>query len=149
MKKPVSLSIIFGLFCTFLFSSVNAADYLTVTADNASIKTGPGKNHPTSMELFQGYPLKVVSKEGEWYKVSDFEEDTGWVHQSQVKKGDTVIVISTKSVNMRAEPATTSNVVADVERGVVLVKLNKKDQWTQVRHSSGTTGWIFNTLLWP
>lgn len=149
MKKPLKKSVVLGLLCTFFFSSVYAADYLTVTADNASIKTGPGKNHPTSMELFQGYPLKIVSKEGEWYKVSDFEGDTGWVHQGIVKKCDTVIVISEKSVNMRSEPSTTAPVVADVERGVVMTKLATKDKWTQVRHAGGTTGWIFNTLVWP
>jgi len=149
MKKQLKKSVVFGLLGTFFFSSVFAADYLTVTADNTTIKTGPGKNHPTSMELFQGYPLKVIKKDGEWYQVSDFEGDTGFVHQGSVKKCDTVIVISEKSVNMRAEPATTGAVVADVERGVVMTKLATKEKWTQVRHSSGTTGWIFNTLIWP
>lgn len=149
MIKYFKKTIIAGLFCSVMCSSAYAADYLTITADNANIRTGPGKNHPVTMELFQGYPLKVLSKEGEWYKISDYEEDTGWVHQSQVKKGDTVIIISAKSVNMRAEPSTASAVVADVERGVVLTRLTRKEQWTQVRHSSGTTGWIFNTLLWP
>lgn len=149
MKKHFIKSFVLGLFSAFLFSSAYAADYLTVTADNANIKTGPDKKHPTSMELFQGYPLKVLSKEGEWYKVTDFEGDTGYIHQGIVKKCDTVIVISEKSVNLRAEPSQTAPVVADVERGVVMTKLATKDKWTQVRHSGGTTGWIFNTLLWP
>ncbi|MBU1567241.1 MAG: SH3 domain-containing protein [Proteobacteria bacterium] len=149
MKNKLKKAIIFGLFCTFFFSSVHAADYLTITTDNANIKTGPGKNHPTSMELFQGYPLKVLSKEGEWYKVSDFEEDTGWVHQSIVKKCDTVIVSSENSINMRSEPSTNGSILADVERGVVMTRLGTKENWTQVRHSSGTTGWIFSPLLWP
>lgn len=149
MNKHLKKSIVFGLFGTFFFSSVFAADFLTVTTDKATIKTGPGKNNPTSMELFQGYPLKVIKKDGEWYQVTDFEGDTGFIHQGNVKKGDTVIVTSEKSVNMRAEPDTKAAVVADVERGVVLVKLATKGKWTQVRHNSGTTGWIFNTLIWP
>ena len=71
------------------------------------------------------------------------------MHQGVVKKCDTVIVISEKSVNMRSEPSTTGPVVADVERGVVMTKLATKEKWTQVRHAGGTTGWIFNTLVWP
>jgi SH3-like domain-containing protein len=149
MKIQFKKSVFLGLLGTLFFSSVYAAEYLTVTADNTNIKTGPGKNHPTSMELFQGYPLKVIKKDGEWYQVTDFEGDTGFVHQGSVKKCDTVIVISEKSVNMRAEPATTAAVVADVERGVVMTKVATKEKWTQVRHSNGTTGWIFNTLIWP
>ncbi len=149
MKNQFKKSAVLTLFGIFFFSSIHAADYLTVTSDNANVKTGPGKNHPTSMELFQGYPLKVIKKDGEWYQVTDFEGDTGFVHQGIVKKGDTVIVISDKSVNMRSAPATTGAVVADVERGVVLTKLATKEKWVQVRHSNGTTGWIFSTLLWP
>ncbi len=138
-----------GLACSFWLAPAMAAEYLTVTSDKATVRTGPGKNNPTSMELFQGYPLKVVDKEGEWYKVSDFEQDSGWIHQSLVKKCDTVIVISDNSVNMRAEPSTSAAVVADVERGVVLTKVGSKEKWTQVRHGSGTSGWIFSPLLWP
>jgi SH3-like domain-containing protein len=149
MNKPVNLITLLVLACSFLGAPALAADYLTVTEDKATIKTGPGKNHPVSMELFQGYPLKVISKEGDWYKVSDFEQDTGWIHQGLVKKCDTVIVISNKSVNMRTEPSTNAPVIADVERGVVLTKIGSKDKWTQVRHSGGSIGWIFTPLLWP
>lgn len=149
MKRYFAKPVILGLLLTLIFSSVQAAEYLTVTGDNVSIRTGPGKNHPASMELFQGYPLKVVKKDGDWYQVADFEGDTGFVHKASVKKCDTVIVTADKSINMRTEPSTGAAIVADVERGVVMVKLAEKDKWTQVRHSSGTVGWIYSPLLWP
>jgi SH3-like domain-containing protein len=135
---------------TFLFvSTAFCADYLTITTDGANVRTGPGTNYPPSMELFDGYPLKVETKQGEWYKVSDFEKDTGWVHESIVKKGDTVIVDAKTSVNMRSGPSTTDSVVADVERGVVMKKLAVDGKWTKVQHASGTVGWIYSPLLWP
>jgi SH3-like domain-containing protein len=149
MKKTFAKCVGLGLSCLLLCSSAHGAEYLTVTAENANVRTGPGANYPTSMELFPGYPLKVLSKEGEWYKVSDFEDDAGWVHKGIVKKCDTVIVISDKSINMRAEDSATSPVVADVDRGVVLTKLASKGKWTQVRHGGGTTGWVYSPLLWP
>lgn len=101
------------------------------------------------MELFQGYPLKVTKQEGEWYQVTDFENDTGWVHTSIVKKADTVIVNAQKSINMRSGPSTNDAIIADVERGVVLTRISQEGKWTKVRHSSGTTGWIYSSLLWP
>ena len=93
--------------------------------------------------------LKVLKKQGEWYKITDYEKDTGWIHQSIVKSRDTVIVNAKKSLNMRSGPTTKDNVVADVERGVVLKKLETKGKWTKVRHSTGTVGWIYTPLLWP
>jgi SH3-like domain-containing protein len=149
MKLQLQKLMLVGFFGLFLSTSASAAEYLTVTTDNANVRTGAGTNYPSSMELFQGYPLKVVNKVGEWYQISDYENDSGWIHKSIVKKCDTVIVNSDKSVNMRNEPSTESPVVADVERGVVMTVLATKGKWTQVRHGSGTTGWIYNPLLWP
>ena len=149
MKKQFTILFAFGCGCFLAVSSVFAADYLMITTDNANVRTGPGTNYPASMELFQGYPLKVEKKQGDWYKVTDFENDTGWVHDSIVKNADTVIVNAKESVNMRSGPTINDSVVADVERGVVLTRLSTEGKWTKVRHSSGTTGWIYSSLLWP
>jgi SH3-like domain-containing protein len=130
-------------------SSAFAANYLSVTTDNDNVRTGPGFKYPVAMELFQGYPLKVLKKEGEWYKISDYENDSGWIHESIVKGQDTVVVNAKNSLNMRSGPSQNSTVVADVERGVVLTRLSTEGQWTKVRHSSGTVGWIYSPLLWP
>ena len=149
MKKL--FKILFVLGCSYLItaSSAFAADYLSITVDKANVRTGPGTNYPASMELFKGYPLKIEKKQGKWYKISDFEKDTGWVHDSIVKKADSVIVNAKKNINMRSGPSTKSSIVADVERGVVLTRISKEGKWTKVRHSSGTSGWVYSPLLWP
>lgn len=149
MKKQLKRLLILGFAGLFFSSSALAADYKSVTTDNANVRTGPGTNYPASMELFKGYPLKVLKKQGEWYKISDFENDSGWIHNSIVKKCDTVIVTAQKSSNMRSGASTKDSVVADVERGVVLKKIEEKGKWVKVRHSSGTTGWVYKPLLWP
>ena len=126
-----------------------AAEYVSVEGDNVNVRTGPGTNYEVSMELFDGYPLKVVSTQGEWLKVVDFENDSGWIHQSLVTDGDTVIVNGNKNVNMRAEASTNSAIVATVDRGVVLTKLETNGKWVKLKHSSGLIGWIYKPLLWP
>lgn len=149
MKKQFRLLLALGCGCFLTVSTAFAADYLSITTDNANVRTGPGLKYPVTMELFEGYPLKVEKKQGDWYKVVDFENDSGWVHGSIVKKSNTVIVNAKKSVNMRSGPTTKDAIVADVERGVVLTRIAKEGNWTKVRHGSGTTGWIYNSLLWP
>jgi SH3-like domain-containing protein len=149
MKNLFKIFFVLGCTCLLTSTSVYAAEYLSITTDNANVRTGPGSNYPAAMELFKGYPLKIEKIEGEWYKITDFEKDSGWVHKSIVKKADTVIVNSGKSINMRSGPSTKDAIVADVERGVVLTRISEEGDWTNVRHSSGTTGWIHNSLLWP
>jgi len=130
-------------------SQVAAADYVSVTGDNVNVRSGPGTNYQVSMELFAGYPLKVVSTQGDWLKVVDFENDSGWIHKSLVEPGNTVIINGEKSVNMRAEPTTNANILATVDRGVVMTKLESKGKWLKLKHSSGLIGWIYKPLLWP
>ncbi len=149
MKNQLKKLLVFGFTTLLISSSALAAEYKSVTTDNANVRTGPGTNYPASMELFKGYPLKVLKKQGEWYKISDFEKDSGWIHKSIVKKCDTVIVNAQRSSNMRSGASTKDSVVADVERGVVLTKLDEQGKWVKVKHSSGTTGWVYKPLLWP
>ena len=141
-----ALLAVFGL-C--FASSAFSAEYVSVKGDNVNVRTGAGTNYEVSMELFQGYPLKVLSTQGEWLKIVDFENDQGWIHQSLVTDGNTVIINGNKSVNMRAEPSTNSSIIATVDRGVVMTKLETQGKWLKLKHSTGLIGWIYKPLLWP
>lgn len=149
MKKQIKKVCILSSLALLLTSPAFAAQYLSVTTDNANVRTGPGTKYPVAMELFQGYPLQVLKTQGEWYKIKDYENDTGWIHNSIVKDRDSVIVNAKKSLNMRSGPSQKNPVIADVERGVVMTKISTEGKWTKVRHSSGTVGWIYSPLLWP
>ncbi len=148
-KKRLCVFIILATVCLVFSSLTFAAEYVSVKKDNVNIRTGPGTKNPVSMELFSGYPLKVLKRQGEWIKIADFENDSGWIHNSLVTKGDTVIINAKKSVNMRSGPSTKSSIVADIERGVVLTRISRKGKWTQVRHSGGAVGWVYSPLIWP
>ncbi|KGO35123.1 hypothetical protein JT06_04760 [Desulfobulbus sp. Tol-SR] len=149
MKNITQRVLVAGSLCTMLAGPAMAAEYVSVVKDGVNVRTAPNTDAPVLMELFQGYPLLVQGKEGDWLKVTDYENDSGYIHSSLVKKGDTVIVNAKKSANMRTEPNATAPVVADVERGVVLIKLSAQDKWVKVKHSGGTVGWIFQPLIWP
>ena len=138
-----------ALMGAFSLSPAFAAEYVSVNGDNVNVRTGAGTDYEVSMELFQGYPLKVLETQGEWLKIVDFENDQGWIHNSLVTEGNTVIVSGNKNVNMRAEPTTQSAVIATVDRGVVMTLLETQGKWLKLKHSTGLVGWIYKPLLWP
>jgi SH3-like domain-containing protein len=149
VHKQIVVSLCICAF-TFIFSSiVYSADFVTVIKDDANVRTGPGTNNPVHMKLFDGYPLKVIKKDGIWLNVTDYENDSGWIENSLTRPDDTVIVKSQTSVNLRSEPSINSAIVATVDKGVVFKKESVKGEWIKVRHSSGVSGWIFNKLVWP
>ena len=143
-KLSIALIITF-----FAFHSAHAAKYVSIKGDNINVRTGPGTNYQVSMELFRGYPLKVLASQGDWLKITDYENDGGWIHSSLIETGNTVIVNGTKTVNMRSEPSTKGSIVANVDRGVVMTKLESRGKWLKLKHSSGLIGWIYKPLLWP
>lgn len=129
--------------------SKESSETVSVLKDGANVRTGPDAKDPVAMELFMGYPLKVVEKKGEWLKVSDFENDTGWINNKMVGPGNTVIVSAKNPINMRSEPKESGAIVANIEHGVVLTKISAKGEWVKVKHTKGTEGWISKKLLWP
>ncbi len=146
-------TVITGLVTSVLFLSFTSAAFagsiVSVKGENVNIRTGPSKNKPVYMELSQGYPLKIVKRQGDWVKVVDYEHDSGWIHASLVGEGNTVIVNGKTKINMRARPSKNSNKVAEVYRGVVMTKISQKGKWVKVKHDNGLIGWIFKPLLWP
>lgn len=141
--------IVAGATCLALASPALAAEYITVTKDKVNVRQEPNTSSPVYMELFRGYPLEVLKKQGEWSQIRDYEGDSGWIHNTLIGKNDTVIINAKKSVNMRSGPSTDSAVVADVERGVIMTKIGQEGKWLKLKHSSGTVGWIYSPLLWP
>lgn len=138
------------VFMLFFALSAQAAQYLTVAKDGVNVRRGPSTNEEIVMELFEGWPLKVTQKKGDWYQVVDYENDKGWIYKTLVKSNNSVIVNVKKTGNMRSGPSKTSPVIAEVERGVVLERLStNKSGWVKVKHSQGTVGYIFKSLLWP
>ena len=148
-RSKVSCFLVAGTTCLLLATPALSAEYVRVIKDNVNVRTGPGTSNPVYMELFSGYPLKVLQRKGGWAKVSDFEGDSGWIFSKLIGKDTTVIVNAKKSVNLRSAPSTSSSVIAEVERGVIMTKLAEKGKWMKVKHSSGTVGWIYKPLLWP
>jgi uncharacterized protein YgiM (DUF1202 family) len=56
------------------------------------------------------------------------------------------LVITGRSVNIRATPSTTAKVVAKTDRGEMVSLLSSAEGWYQVRTQAGATGWIWEKL---
>lgn len=129
------------------------AQMLSVKGNNVNLRSGPARSTSTHWEYDNGVPLQVMKKKGDWVQVTDFEGDTGWIHQKLLCAAPHFIVTGnkkdrTKSINIRQKPSTSASIVARAKYGVVFETLATKNGWTQVRHSEGVEGWVSNSLLW-
>ncbi len=134
-------------FSALIAVSAMAADYVCVNNDGVNLRSAPDTNSTILYKLPNDYPLKILKKKGSWFKVSDFENDKGWIFSALVSKSGYVIV-KVNEGNVRSGPGTKYQKVGTVAREVILQRLETKGDWVKVRHPR-LTGWIYKTLIWP
>ncbi len=128
------------------------AEMLSVDGDSVNLRSGPGTNYDVKWEYGKGFPLKVISKEGDWVKVSDFEDDSGWIYRPLlVDKGHMIVKMNkdkNSKINIRSGPGVNYKIVGKAYYGVVFETLEQRDGWAKVKHETGLVGWIKRTLIW-
>ena len=139
------LALIAVIFC--LPASAFASERLSIASKIANIRSGPGSNYEVLWQVEEYYPIIIIGKKGNWYHFKDFEDDTGWVHKSLVRKVRSVISVKNKC-NVRSGPSSKNRVVFTVEKGVPFKLLGQKGNWLKVKYMDGDTGWIYKSLVW-
>jgi len=124
-----------------------AAERVSVSADIANVRAQPNTQSDTLWQVEKYHPLLVVEKRGAWYRIKDFEGDTGWIHGSLVDKTPTVIV-KVQRANIRTGPGTQYDLAFDAEKGTPFNVIETKGSWKKIRHADGDEGWIFSSLVW-
>lgn len=146
------------LFCSLIFStffllySAALGEMLSVKGDGVNLRTGPGKQYEVKCAYGSGFPVEILGRNGEWLKVKDFEDDTGWLHKSVLTASRQVIVKANRNkdekINVRQGPGPATEIVGKAYYGVVFKIAGRQSEWIKVEHESGLTGWIYANLLW-
>jgi SH3-like domain-containing protein len=139
---PVTVfSMVLGL------SNVVLAEYVSVARDGINLRSGPSTDTAVLYELPSGFPLQVIERQGQWFKVTDYEGDKGWIHESVVSKTPHVIV-KVNVCNIRSGPGTNSSIVGSGARDVIFAKHEQQGEWIRISHPA-VSGWVHKDLVWP
>ena len=145
------------LFLIFLFPSILFFDLKTFAIENAfflslkndevNLRIGPAFEYPIKLIYKKKYlPVLIIDKSETWRKISDFKNNSGWIHISQLSKKKSAINIKNNSV-LYKKPTIYSKPIAKLESGrlVLIKKCNEK--WCKIK-TGGYTGWISKISLW-
>lgn len=136
----------------FICPSTSFCETFSIKGERVGLRTSPDQKAKTVWEYGDGFPLEVVKKQGDWLMVKDFENDSGWIHKSNLQKKNQVIIKANKdtekTINIRSGPTSKDQIVGNAYYGVVFSVLEKKATWLQVRHESGLTGWVKTDFVW-
>ena len=89
IKKILLLLLIF-----FIITSDISAEIKSLKNNKTNVRLGPDISYPIKWKYKKKYlPVQIIDKHYNWRKIKDFENDTGWIHISQLSNKKTVISI--------------------------------------------------------
>ena len=141
-KKIIFFILIF--FCTSAFG--NESYYLMLKNSKVNVRMGPGLDYPVKFIYKKKYlPVKVIDKKENFRKIIDHKKNGGWIHISQLKKVNSVIVLSNRLLFKK--PSFNSRPIANIDSGRLLVLKKCKKDWCEVM-SQNYKGWINMDDVW-
>ena len=146
MQKIIFISFIL-LFFYLGLASAEDKDFLTLRYDIVNLRQGPSKDYPIKIFYKKKFlPVQIEDSLDNFRKVKDHENNSGWIHISQLAKRKAAIVTGGDLIMFKSNTIY-SNPIVVLKEGR-LVKIDKcKLMWCKVR-TGNFKGWVKNHDLW-
>ena len=139
MVKKVIFFLIFVLL--FNYSYAQTEYYLTLRGDKVNLRRGPSLEHPIKLIYKKKFlPVLVIDKSYNFRKIIDHENNSGWIHVSQLSKKKAALNNEDKSVIFK-KPSEYSKPIALLEKGRLCLVKKCKNDWCKIK-TDEHTGWI-------
>ncbi|WP_029215535.1 SH3 domain-containing protein [Kallotenue papyrolyticum] len=145
-----------------LAAPVSAGRFVPVTVEVANLRSGPGTSYERIGKLRQGQTVKLLGRNGDWFKVETSSGQTGWIHSELVSASQQVIgslttievpaasttsriivgATTEENVNLRSGPGTTYESLGKLPAGTKLEVIGQREGWYRVATANGTVGWV-------
>ena len=144
MQKLAVFLIIF-----FYFGNVfsNEEYFLTLRNEKVNLRQGPSFDYPVKIFYKKKFlPVLVQDKSENFRKIRDHENNSGWVHISQLSKKKAAIVIDDELILFN-DSTIYSNPMAILKKGR-LVRIKKcEENWCKIK-ADKFNGWVKKKSLW-
>ena len=144
LKKIVFfLSIFF-----FENSSFSEEEYfLTLKNNEVNLRQGPSKKYPIKIIYKKKFlPVLVQDQYYNFKKVTDHENNSGWIPFSQLSKKKAAIVIKKKVIVFK-NPTLYSKPLVILNQGRLCLIVKCKKKWCKIKVEN-YKGWVKQSFLW-
>ncbi len=121
--------------------------FMTLANDITNMRTGPGREYPIDwIYLKENYPLKVIAEYGNWRKVVDVDQTTGWILRSLLSLRRSAVIIN-KTQDLVRSPDQNDRVTIIAEEDVLGTLVKCEKIWCEME-IGGFNGWIKQDGIW-
>ena len=143
MKK-----LFFFIFVWFLFPSyvVSEEIFLSLKKNKVNVRYGPSFESPIKYVYKKiNLPIKQIDKKENWRRIIDFKNNSGWIHWSQLKKINSIILLEDKI--LFKDSSNFSKPLAKIKEGRLLIVQKCEGGWCRVK-TKKIKGWIKVDNVW-
>ncbi|MDC3155729.1 SH3 domain-containing protein [Candidatus Pelagibacter sp.] len=146
-RKIFFIKILVTFFLLSSFSFVNSEEiFLSLKKNKVNVRYGPSLESPIKFIYKKiNLPIKQIDKKENWRRIIDSKNNSGWIHWSQLKPINSVILLKDKILFKK--PSNFSRPLANIKQGRVLVVKKCDNNWCKVQ-TENLKGWVDNKNLW-
>ena len=120
--------------------------YLTLRNEKVNLRQGPSLDHPIKLIYKKKFlPVLVIDRSYNFRKIIDHENNSGWIHVSQLSKKKAALNNQEKSVIFQ-KPSKYSKPLALAEKGRLFLVKKCKKNWCKIK-TENFSGWIEKEYL--
>jgi len=144
MKKIIYITLLILLTSSTLANENNY--FLSLKNKKVNVRYGPGFDYPIKYIYKKIFlPVEVIDNKENFRRIIDFKKNSGWIHISQLKKNNSLIVLGDKILFSKSSKF--SKPLAKLEKGRLLIIKKCKNNWCKIKTES-YSGWIETTNIW-
>ena len=145
MMKRISIWFLFLLVLSV--QTVSAGDkYLSLKKNKVNVRYGPSFDSKIKYIYKKiNLPVKQIDKKENFRRIVDLKNNSGWIHVSQLKKSNSIIILEDKILFKNS--SNYSKPIARLEKGRLLVIKKCESNWCSVT-TNNYSGWIKADNVW-
>ena len=145
MKKKIT---IWFLFLSILLIQHSSAEdkFWSLKNNKVNVRYGPSLNSKIKYIYRKiNLPIKQIDKKENFIKILDLKNNGGWIHSSQLKRSNSIIILEDKILFKK--PSNFSRPIARLEKGRLLIIKKCTNNWCKIT-TKNYSGWIKGKKVW-
>ena len=140
--------IIFFSILLFEISSFSKeTDFLTLRNDTVNLRQGPSFKYPIKIFYKKKFlPVLIRDEYGNFKKIKDHENNSGWIHISQLSKKKAALVKNKKLIVFN-NPTIYSEPMIILGKGKLCMIIKCQKEWCKIKVNN-YKGWVKQNALW-
>ena len=120
--------------------------FLSLKNNKVNVRYGPGFDYPIKYIYKKKFlPIKIIDKKENFRRIIDHKKNSGWIHISQLKKLNSLVVLEDKIIFNKNSKF--SKPLFKLQKGRLVILKKCVSNWCKIK-TDNYTGWMETKNSW-